>query len=192
MYVCVYMCVCVRVPLRMLRACYGPRSKLRSLWNMQNSNSLDSSVGEEIKQHNVVTHRRQFSLCLLTVRVLLYSTQSAGSSLLRPTDVMLICLPKCNMHVNLRNNCSWLYCLLLLCTTCPAYITATETSPGVAGDISSSCLITCASIVIAVPDLPDTADLYLCLSHFVKSTPHAWHVFRGAARSISWLNFVAD
>ena len=119
---------------------YGPRSILHSLWNMQNSNSLDSSVGEEIKQHNVVTHRRQFFLCLVTIRDLLYSTPSDGSSLLLPINVMLICMPKLNMHVNLRNNFSWLYWLLLLCTACRAYITVIETRLGDAGNISSSCL----------------------------------------------------
>ena len=164
---------------------YGPRSKLRSLWNMQNSNSLDSSVGEEIKQHNVVTHRRQFSLCLLTIRDLRYGTHSAKGSLLLPTNVMLICVPKLNMHVNRRNNCRWLCWLLLLCTACLAYITVTETRLGGSGNISSSCLITCGSIVNVVPDLSDTADLYLRLSHFVKSAPLAWHLFRGAAQSVS-------
>jgi len=150
---------------------YGPRSKLRSLWHMQNSNSLDSSVGEEINQPNVVTHRRQFCLCLLTIRDLLYSIHSAGSSLLLPTNFRFICIPKLNMHVNLRNNCSWLCWSLLVCTACPACITVIESRLGDTGNISSSCLITCASIVNVVPDLSDTTDLYLCLSHFVKSAP---------------------
>jgi len=47
-----------------------------------------------------------FPCVLLTIRDLLYSTHSAGSSLLLPTNVMLICVPKLNMHANLRNNCS--------------------------------------------------------------------------------------
>ena len=54
---------------------------------------------------------------------------------------------------------------------CLSYISVTETRPGGAENISSSCIITCACIVNAVPDLSATADLYLCLSHFVKSAP---------------------
>jgi hypothetical protein len=171
---------------------YGPRSKLRSLWNMQNSNSLDSSVGEEIKQHNVITHRRQFSLCLLTIRDLLYSTHSAGSSLLLPTYAMLICVPKLNMPVNLRNNCSWLYWLLLLCTACPANITVIETRLGDASNISSSCWITCASIVSIVPDLSDTADSVFTFESFCEIGAVGVALFRRAAQSVSWLNYVAD